>query len=343
MEPALQRGHSLARLLVTTLAVALASSTSAPVAAQPSEPSAEAPSASADEARAHFARGVTFYDEGDFSAALVEFRRAYVLAPAWQVLFNVGQSAFQMHDYAGALVTLRRFVDQGGERIPQDRRALVDGEITDLASRVGHAVVSSNLAGSTVTVDDTVVGVTPLAEPLLVSVGIRKVAVMHDGARLEQEVSVAAGESVEVHLDYAETPPVPPPAAAPPSTPTTFALPPPPGPSRVPVILAFGIGAAGAAAGAVFGGLALHDKSRLDGECQGKACAAGSRSDIDAVSRDATLSTVGFGVMAAGLVAGVVLWIAEGRGPVPAQGMGPAPRDPGLSFAVGPGFVSGSF
>jgi len=187
------------------------------------------------------------------------------------------------------------------------------------------------------------VGVTPLAEPLLVSVGIRKIAVVHDGARLEQEVSVAAGESVEVHLDYVDTSPVSPPAAALPSPPPPRFVTPPPGPNRVPAILAFGVGAAGAAAGAVFGGLALHDKSRLDEECQGKACAPGSRSDIDAVSRDATLSTVGFGVMAAGLVAGVVLWIAEGRGPGAVQGMGPAPSASGVSFAVGPGFVSGSF
>ncbi len=87
-------------------------------------------------------------------AALVEFKRAYSLAPTWQVLFNIGQSYFQSHDYAGALVTLQRFVDEGKERIPDDRRALVDAEIADLANRVGHVSISSNLAGATVTIDD---------------------------------------------------------------------------------------------------------------------------------------------------------------------------------------------
>jgi uncharacterized membrane protein len=336
-----RRGRVLAAAIALApgLAIAMAG---APAAAQSSSPAGETPGASATEARSHFDRGVTFYDEGDFSAALVEFRRAYALSPTWQVLFNVGQSCFQMHDYAGALVTLRRFVDQGGERIPSERRSMVDQELTDLANRVGHVVVRSNLEGSTVTVDDALVGSTPLPEPLLVSVGIRKIAVVHDGARQEQEVSVAAGETVDVRLDYA-APSSPPAASSLPMESQPAILAPPPGPSRVPAVVAFGLGVAGAAVGGVFGGLALHDKSRLEGECQGKACAVGSRADIDAVSRDATLSTVAFAVLAAGAVAGIVLWITEGRTPHAAQGRAPARRQPDVSFRGGPGFITGSF
>lgn len=83
-------------------------------------PTAPAPVAPSSEARAHFDRGVTFYDETDYPAALVEFKRAYALAPAWQVLFNIGQSYFQVRNYAAALVTLKRFIDEGKERIPDD-------------------------------------------------------------------------------------------------------------------------------------------------------------------------------------------------------------------------------
>ena len=65
---------------------------------------------------------MTFYNEADFPAALVEFKRAYALAPAWQVLFNIGQSYFQLRNYADALVTLTRFVDEGRDRVPEARR-----------------------------------------------------------------------------------------------------------------------------------------------------------------------------------------------------------------------------
>src|SRR5262249_34492161 len=158
---------------------------------------------SAAEARAHFERGVTFYNESDFSAALVEFKRAYSLAPAWQVLFNIGQSYFQMRDYADALVTLTRFLDEGQDRVPEAGRSVVDAERADLANRIGHANIVSNRTGATVTIDEVEVGVTPLSEPPLVSVGVRKVkAVLPGSPPVEQEVSVPAGETVEVHLDF---------------------------------------------------------------------------------------------------------------------------------------------
>ncbi len=318
-----------------------------PAAAQTAAPGAGASSAPA-EARAHFERAVTFYGEGDFAAAVVEFKRAYEVSPAWQVLFNIGQSYFQMHDYADALVTLQRFLDQGGDRVPPDRRALVTDELSDLANRVGHAVVSSNLPGSTVTVDDAVAGVTPLRAPLLVSVGIRKITVSREGREpISQEISVAAGETADVHLDFAEAAPEPavappPPIALAPAPALILAPasppPPPAAPSRAPAFFAFGTAVAGVAVGSVFGVLALNDRAHLDRECQGMACDPGSDGDIHAISRDATVSTIGFGVAAAAVVTGIVLWVTEG-------GDAKTPREhgSGVSWRGGPGFVAGSF
>ena len=52
------------------------------------------------EARAHFERGVEYYTEGDFRAALVELTRAYALQPTYKMLYNLGQVAFELRDYA---------------------------------------------------------------------------------------------------------------------------------------------------------------------------------------------------------------------------------------------------
>src|ERR1700722_87009 len=177
--------------------------------AQPSPP-ADARTASS-EARAHFERGVSFYEETDYAAALVEFKRAYTLSPTWQVLFNIGQSYFQVRRYAEALVTLTQFLEEGQDRIPEPRRSTVEAERADLANRVGHARISSNVAGARVTIDDTDVGVTPLTAPTLVSVGVRTIrAVTPGNAPVEQEVSVPAGETVAVHLAFPEAAPAPP-------------------------------------------------------------------------------------------------------------------------------------
>jgi hypothetical protein len=302
------------------------------------------PSATTLEARDHFDRGVKFYDEADYAAARVEFERAYALAPAWQVLFNVGQSQFQLRRYAQALVTLRRFLAEGGARVPAERRTIVESELADLANRIGHLAVVSNVAGATVSIDGEPAGTTPLAEPALVSVGIRHLRAVYTGpgparAPVETDAAVAVGETVTVHLDFAE---LPEPAPAPPRSAATAVAPPPRGANHTPSIVAFGVAVAGAVAGGVFGGLTLGDKSRLTDECAGKACAPKDQPDIDAASRDGAISTVAFSVAGAALAAGVVLWLAAGPGHTENAGTTHAPLAPRVTLA-GPGFVAGTF
>ena len=111
---------------------------------------------------------------------------------------------------------------------------------------------------------------------------------------------------------------------------------------RGPAIAAFGVAIAAAATGSVFGALVLHDKSRLESECTGRACAPGSQPDIDAVSRDGTVSTVAFGVAAAGLVVGTLLWLTEGGSPVARSGdRGSAVQAHPVRFR--PGFIGVHF
>lgn len=326
---------------------ALALTLATPANAQP--PSVPPPTGAApsSEASAHFERGVTFYGEGDYVAALVEFKRAYEIAPAWRVLFNIGQSYFQVRDYARALTTLRQFVSEGQDRIGEKQRAIVDGELADLSNRVGSAVVECNLAGAAVMIDDRAVGVTPLPGPVTVSVGVRTVTAVYPGrAPVVQELSVTAGDTVAVRVDFpvqaaAATPTPPPPErprplsdsrAATSSSPRNLTLP----------ILSFSVAALGAGVGATFGILALDDKSRLDSVCTpNKACPTTSQPNINALSRDTTLSTIGFGVAVAGAALGITSWLlAGGRRPGDASH---GSSRPGVSLQVGAGLVAGTF
>ena len=73
-------------------------------------------------------------------------------------------------------------------------------------------------------------------------------------------------------------------------------------------------GGAVAAAGGVFGYLALNGKHSLDGECPNNACPATSKDKLDAANLNETLSTVLVGAGAAGLVLGTVFYFTEGSG-----------------------------
>jgi hypothetical protein len=161
---------------------------------------AEPPSAAAvADAGKHFQRGVTMYNEADYRAALVEFRRAYEIAPNAAVLYNIGQTYYQLQNYAAALVALGRYLTESGSGAAHRRE--VEATIDTLQTRVGKVAVSSNVPGCDITVDDELIGKTPLDEPVLVSIGRRKITALRDGRVTETRfVDVAAGDTVNVSL-----------------------------------------------------------------------------------------------------------------------------------------------
>jgi hypothetical protein len=169
-----------------------------PVSLHPEAHAQPAPAAS-NEAGKHFQRGVTMYNEADYRAALVEFRRAYELAPNAAVLYNIGQTYYQLQNYAAALIALGRYLTEAGATAPHRRE--VEQTIDTLQTRVGKVAISTSAPGADITVDDELLGKTPLDEPVLVSIGRRKITALRDGRVTETRfVDVAAGDTVTVSL-----------------------------------------------------------------------------------------------------------------------------------------------
>ena len=156
------------------------------------------------EASKHFQRGVGLYGEADYRAALVEFRKAYEIAPNATVLYNIGQTYYQLQNYAAALTTLDRYLNEAGSGAAH--RSEVETTLEILQSRVGRISITSNLPSCEVTVDDEHVARTPLREPVLVSIGHRKVTADCNGHPAEiRYVDVAAGDVAPVQFTLAES------------------------------------------------------------------------------------------------------------------------------------------
>src|SRR3954465_9847176 len=114
--------------LSTVLVLATLSLGLAPVCAHAETPTA----ASVEEARQHYKRGVDLYGEANYTAALIEFRRAYEIAPNFSVLYNIGQIHYQLHDYADSLRTFQAYLSEGGNKVPSARRTEVEREVAYL-------------------------------------------------------------------------------------------------------------------------------------------------------------------------------------------------------------------
>jgi tetratricopeptide (TPR) repeat protein len=64
------------------------------------------------EARAHYDKGMTLYDAGDFAKAIEEFRTAYEIVPTPGLLFNLGQAYRLEKNYDMALYFYRTYLSR---------------------------------------------------------------------------------------------------------------------------------------------------------------------------------------------------------------------------------------
>ncbi|MFO0684252.1 MAG: PEGA domain-containing protein [Sandaracinus sp.] len=151
------------------------------------------------EASTHFQRGTDLFNEGNFDAALAEFQRAYDLAPAAPVLYNLARVHGALGHPVEAAHAYERYLAEGGSAIPSGRRAEVEQALETQRQRIGRVRVTVNVEGAIVSIDGADVATTPLASPIEVAGGTHAIGVRAPGYEgITREISVAG--TVEVAL-----------------------------------------------------------------------------------------------------------------------------------------------
>lgn len=153
-----------------------------------------------DEGRQRFTRGLELYKEGNFHAALAEFRAAYAAAPSFRLQYNLGQTLYQLQDYAGAVRAFEQYLSEGGDKVEADRRKEVDGELAKLRQRVAKLTFVVNVPNAEVTIDDEPRG--PASKPILVSAGRRHISVTSSNYQTETRVlDLAGAQQIELKFE----------------------------------------------------------------------------------------------------------------------------------------------
>ena len=308
------------------------------------------------EAKRHFRRGVELYEEQDYRAALVEFTRANELAPSYKVLYNIGQTHFQLLDYPKALEAFEQHIERGGSDVPAARRKEVEEIRAKLRSRIATLDIHTNV-DARILVDDETVG-SGRSVNLRVSAGAHVVTAQADGYRVARKPVTLAGEDqtrvdLTLEREVAAVPSVAPVPASPMAPPPFEA---PQEGSRVPFFV--GLTATGVLAlgTATFGIASLSAKSSLDSTLSGSVDSRTTVDDAKSRLRTYTIVTDVLGVST--IVAGVVtVVLAATRKSAPRTGAlaptwasdtgrnrRPEPA-PSWGIALGAGFASaqGSF
>ena len=191
--------------LVLMLAASVASA--APHKKKPKPPSGkEDKTPEQKEADRHFKSGVALFNESKFGEALAEFERAYEIAPAPIVLYNIATCHRELSHYSEAVKYYRRFLDEGADKAPADRIVAAKAELDGILQRIARLTVAAP-DGAEIFVDGQSVGTMPLDMPLIVAPGEHKVVVHLEGKKDgDKNLRVASGDEVSVTLKLGDIP-----------------------------------------------------------------------------------------------------------------------------------------
>ncbi len=197
-----------------TLALSLALGLGVPVpaAAQPA-PAPAAPPTSGPRplgesltglAKAEYEGGRILYADKDFNNAIVKFQKAHEIAADPRLLWNIAVCEKNLRRYSRMLRTIRRYQTEAASLLTPDEKTQAAEIIKTVESFVSALKLTSTEGGADVYVDDDKLGTTPLAEPIMVDVGKRRIRVVKAGFRdAVRELEVVGGGEIllDVPLD----------------------------------------------------------------------------------------------------------------------------------------------
>jgi hypothetical protein len=259
------------------------------------------------EARELFKQGVDQFDQQSYEEALVAFRKADQLNPSWKIAFNIGQCQAALKRYGLAIEAFERYLAEGGDEVPDDRRTKVLDELSQFRKMVGGVMVKGQ-DDVVVVIDDIVRGSTPMNQPILVTAGVRHhIKLVKQEEEIKTLVETVRGEST-LEIDLSDTAP-PPPAPVPADTDDSGQPAPPPeeGEGISPVWFWVGLGATAVFAGGAVGANFALKRMKNDG----------IESDDDFNNargiRIAGLASLGLAA-AAGITTGVLVFFIDWNG-----------------------------
>jgi tetratricopeptide (TPR) repeat protein len=105
------------------------------------------------EADERFRRGISLAGENNYSAALIEFRRAYDVSRNALILFNVAAMEIELGHFAEGLDAINEYERSAPAPVVQARRAQIDALQTRIRERSGTVTVALSHPGLRVQVD----------------------------------------------------------------------------------------------------------------------------------------------------------------------------------------------
>jgi len=159
-----------------------------------------------EKAKKHFQQGATLYNEGSYTAALIELKQSFKLKPNWKVRFYIGVALQALNRFVEAEKELKLYLEEGGAGVPADKKAQAEDIVSQLSGLIGSIVIVADTAGAAVTVNGKPAGTTPLAQALRLDIGHYAISLKKEGHEdFSTEVELPGGETVTVEAKLEKT------------------------------------------------------------------------------------------------------------------------------------------
>jgi hypothetical protein len=265
-------------------------------------------------AEALFDRGLADMNAGRFATGCPAIEESYRLDPRPGTLFTLAECQAKWGHFATASARYDDYL-AAYERLNADQQAkqrerpkVAKAQKAALAEKIPHLTLTLPAGapkGTVVVRDDVELAAPALGIPLPVDPGDHTIVVRAPGRPpSESRITLAPGEKKEIALEVKAAPIEKSATAGDASSgEASGGL----GPLRIAGIAVGSLGLAGIIAGAVTGGMALSAKGVVDDNCVDLDCNSEGKAAADRGKTLALVSTIGFGVGIAGVVAGTVL------------------------------------
>ncbi len=191
--------------LAVTSALLIATTVASPLYAKPpAHPAAPAgPKPLGDtltgDAKADYDAGKLLIGDGDYAGAEIKLQGAYELSKDPRLLWNIAACEKQQRHYAKTIALVKKYLDTGGALLTDSDRAEAKALLDAIESFTVKLTIVTE-PGAEIFIDDDDVGTAPLADPIVVDLGNRKIAVKKAGFR-DTTKEIPVGGSAEAKIE----------------------------------------------------------------------------------------------------------------------------------------------
>jgi hypothetical protein len=133
------------------------------------------------QAKADYQAARLLYEDGDFTGAALKFKQSFDASKDVRLLWNMAACEKSLRHYAKVFKLVERYLYLGQSVLPEEDQKDAAALLDAMKAFVGTVKISVNEAEAAISVDDEVVGVSPLMERLLLDMGARRLRVTKPG------------------------------------------------------------------------------------------------------------------------------------------------------------------